>query len=315
MCLIKHELKNCVGYLNKRNDVIFLGTRSCPYVNLVYFGGDIQDYEYNMHQNNFSNQYIKWNLENTAQNLYERFTNQFPNCHPHIWIIRASHWLPSSIACYNNFLHFTKSGVPLYENEEISKITGMQHLSYVLSNAVEQLLNFDKDIQCQITDIPMRLVGFSKGCCVLTELIYEFSVLCHSEKIPNNRVKEISTQIMEFCRNLTDIYWLDSGHSGTYHHWPVLVNYLSLLNPGSCPVIHVHASPYQLANPLRPQKSTDFHKFLDILSNLNLPFKKQLHFMPDNFGKSESSSTSFRSRNEEVCSLSSHFEILNHFVF
>ncbi|KAH8850406.1 UPF0565 protein C2orf69 [Schistosoma japonicum] len=184
-----------------------------------------------MHQNNFSNQYIKWNLENTAQNLYERFTNQFPNCHPHIWIIRASHWLPSSIACYNNFLHFTKSGVPLYENEEISKITGMQHLSYVLSNAVEQLLNFDKDIQCQITDIPMRLVGF---------------MLCHSEKIPNNRVKEISTQIMEFCRNLTDIYWLDSGHSGTYHHWPVLVNYLSLLNPGSCPVIHVHASPYQV---------------------------------------------------------------------
>ncbi|KAH8850403.1 UPF0565 protein C2orf69 [Schistosoma japonicum] len=231
-----------------------------------------------MHQNNFSNQYIKWNLENTAQNLYERFTNQFPNCHPHIWIIRASHWLPSSIACYNNFLHFTKSGVPLYENEEISKITGMQHLSYVLSNAVEHVVSL-------------------------------------SEKIPNNRVKEISTQIMEFCRNLTDIYWLDSGHSGTYHHWPVLVNYLSLLNPGSCPVIHVHASPYQLANPLRPQKSTDFNKFLDILSNLNLPFKKQLHFMPDNFGKSESSSTSFRSRNEEVCSLSSHFEILNHFVF
>lgn len=42
MCLIKRELKNCVGYLKKRNDVIFLGTKVNPTVNLVYFGGDVQ---------------------------------------------------------------------------------------------------------------------------------------------------------------------------------------------------------------------------------------------------------------------------------
>ncbi|CAH8462280.1 unnamed protein product [Schistosoma turkestanicum] len=315
MSLVKRKLENCVGYCNKRNDVIFLGTKSNPTVNLVYFGGDLQDYENNMCQCNFSNQYIRWNLENTARNLYIRYTSHFLDCNPHIWVIRASHWISSSIACYVNFLPFTKSGVPLFENVEICKLTGMMHLSCLLSDSVKQLLSCESNIHCQISDIPVRLIGFSKGCCVLTELLYELSVILHSRKIYTDSGKDVPTQIMELSRNITDIYWLDSGHSGRHHQWPVSVGYLSLLDPVSCPMIHVHASPYQIMNQLKPQKSNDFYKFLDILSHLNLPFKKQLHFMPVDVEDSESSSTDLRSKNEKISSLDYHFEILNHFLF
>lgn len=68
-------------------------------------------------------------------------------------------------------------------------------------------------------------------------------------------------------------------------------------------------------NQLKPQKSNDFYKFLDILSHLNLPFKKQLHFMPVDHENSESPFTDLRSKNEMICSLDYHFEILNHFMF
>ncbi|CAH8483657.1 hypothetical protein MS3_00002044 [Schistosoma haematobium] len=315
MCLIKRELKNCVGYLKKRNDVIFLGTKVNPTVNLVYFGGDVQDYEYNMSQNNFNNQYIRWNLEDTAQNLYVRFTNHFRDSNPHVWIIRASHWISNSIACYVNFMPFTKSGVPLFENDDICKMTGMMHLSCLLSNAAKKLLNCEANIQCQISTIPIRLIGFSKGCCVLTEILYEFSVLSRSKKLPTDSVKGVPAQVLGLSQIITDFYWLDSGHSGTHHQWPVSLNYLSLLNPVSCPRIHVHASPYQIMNQLKPQKSNDFYKFLDILSHLNLPFKKQLHFMPVDHENSESPFTNLRSKNEMICSLDYHFEILNHFMF
>ncbi|VDP70391.1 unnamed protein product [Schistosoma curassoni] len=268
-----------------------------------------------MSQNNFNNQYIRWNLEDTAQNLYVRFTNHFRDSNPHVWIIRASHWISNSIACYVNFMPFTKSGVPLFENDDICKLTGMMHLSCLLSNAAKKLLNCEANIQCQISTIPIRLIGFSKGCCVLTEILYEFSVLSRSKKLPADSVKGVPAQVLGLSQIITDFYWLDSGHSGTHHQWPVSLNYLSLLNPVSCPRIHVHASPYQIMNQLKPQKSNDFYKFLDILSHLNLPFKKQLHFMPVDHENSESPFTDLRSKNEMICSLDYHFEILNHFMF
>ncbi|CAH8467198.1 unnamed protein product [Heterobilharzia americana] len=314
MCWIRREIKDCVGSLNKRNDVVFLGKKTFPTVNLVYFGGDIQDYESNMRQNKFTNQYIKWSLENTAQNLYERFTNQFSQSNPHVWIIRASQWIANSLACYVNFLSFTKSGIPLFENNEIYEYTAVRHLNCLLSNAVKHLSNCESDVQCQVLNIPLRLIGFSKGCCVLTELIYELSVSNDSNETSSHLFSDFTTETNEICKSLSHIYWLDSGHPGIHHQWPVSVNYLSLLKPATCPKIHVHATPYQIMNHSKPQKSADFNRFLDILSQFNLPFTKVLHFMADTSRISESIST--ESEKIEVnCSLERHFEILNQFEF
>ncbi|CAH8834360.1 unnamed protein product, partial [Trichobilharzia szidati] len=231
-CWIRREIKDCAGFLNKCNDVIFLGNKICPTVNLVYFGGDVQDYEQNMHKNNFSSQYIKWSLENTAEILYERFTNQFSCSNPHIWIIRPSHWIADSIACYPNFLPFTKPGIPLFESDEICKFRAIRHLNALLLNAVKQLADGEcRHGNCQLSNIPLRLIGFSKGCCVLTELIYEYSLLLCStkEKSGNFITTTVIGETDELCKNLSHIYWLDSGHSGIHHQWPVSNVYLSLL--------------------------------------------------------------------------------------
>ncbi|VDQ17973.1 unnamed protein product, partial [Trichobilharzia regenti] len=114
-----------------------------------------------MRKNNVSSQYIKWSLENTAQILYERFTNQFTCSNPHIWIIRPSHWIADSIACYPNFLPFTKHGIPLFESDEICRFKAIRQLNGLLSNAVKQLSDDEcYDGNCQLSNIPVRLIGF-----------------------------------------------------------------------------------------------------------------------------------------------------------
>lgn len=56
----------------------------------------------------------------------------------------------------------------------------------------------------------IKLIGFSKGCVVLNQFLYEFYYWM--EKDGNN-------EIINFIKQITDMYWLDGGHNGGKNVW------------------------------------------------------------------------------------------------
>lgn len=57
----------------------------------------------------------------------------------------------------------------------------------------------------------LTLIGFSKGCVVLNQFIYEFHYL--KTLTPDNEI------LSRFVDRITDMYWLDGGHPGHKNTW------------------------------------------------------------------------------------------------
>lgn len=54
-----------------------------------------------------------------------------------------------------------------------------------------------------VTESSLTLIGFSKGCTVLNQLMYELEDACSNKAI------------LAFIRRIKALYWLDGGHAGT----------------------------------------------------------------------------------------------------
>lgn len=52
-------------------------------------------------------------------------------------------------------------------------------------------------------------MGFSKGCVVLNQFLYEFNYY-HGNK---------GADIKNFIKLIKDMWWLDSGHNGSNNVW------------------------------------------------------------------------------------------------
>lgn len=57
----------------------------------------------------------------------------------------------------------------------------------------------------------LTLVGFSKGCVVLNQFLYEFHYL--KTLTPDDDI------LGHFVARITDMYWLDGGHPGDKNTW------------------------------------------------------------------------------------------------
>lgn len=57
----------------------------------------------------------------------------------------------------------------------------------------------------------IKLIGFSKGCVVLNQLLYEFHYL--KTLMPDD------STMMQTVERIKDMYWLDGGHSGGKNTW------------------------------------------------------------------------------------------------
>lgn len=63
----------------------------------------------------------------------------------------------------------------------------------------------------QLDRARLVLIGFSKGCVVLNQLIYEFHYLKTLTPDDDTMSKLVS--------RIRDMYWLDGGHSGGKNTW------------------------------------------------------------------------------------------------
>ncbi|KAF4799622.1 hypothetical protein TURU_053676 [Turdus rufiventris] len=126
------------------------------------------------------------------------------------------------------------------------------------------------------------LIGFSKGCVVLNQLLYE---LKEAKKDKNTNT---------FLKNIKAIYWLDGGHSGGSNTWVTYPEMLKELAETGIEV-HAHVTPYQVFDTMRSWIGREHEKFVQVLEEFGVEINDQLHFA------------------DEVPSLDNHFRV--HEVF
>lgn len=267
------RLLSVSGDKGKHNDVIVCGSVQSAKQHIIFFGGDVQDYEENMKIH--SPKYLKWNLENTALMLKSRFKD---SC---ILVIKPSKMIHRSLSIYKNFLDFNLAG-----NPEFSRDSGcIRHCSKLYSSAVEISSKCVKDAingnldNTSMLDKPVILMAFSKGCVVLNQLVYELKQVKDQEK--EN----------QFLSKISAIYWLDSGHNGGSKTWVTDDEALREL-AGLGVNINVHVTPYQVNDTGRPWIGKEEAIFVKKLKSLGANIVEHRHFA------------------KELPSLENHFKLL-----
>ncbi|XP_076470601.1 LOW QUALITY PROTEIN: mitochondrial protein C2orf69 homolog [Babylonia areolata] len=140
----------------------------------------------------------------------------------------------------------------------------------------------DRRLGQTIPDVPVHLIGFSKGCIVLNQLVHELE----SEQ-DNSRIKKFIGQIQSMT-------WLDGGHSGGSNTWvtdPDAVGHLLPLGIS----IHVHVTPYQVKDPMRRWIGKEKRRFVELLRKDGAKVADKLHF------------------EDEPRSIENHFRVLEEF--
>ena len=139
-------------------------------------------------------------------------------------VSRKMHYFSSSTVSYFNWCFKFLTVVLLIVLNSIYII-----LSFLYCQERECTTEEAKDSKADLEDNELRLdktritlIGFSKGCVVLNQFLYEFHYL-------KTLLPEDDT-ISKMVNRITDIYWLDGGHSGGKNTWVNSRNLLETLS-------------------------------------------------------------------------------------
>lgn len=230
---------------------------------VVFFHGDIQNFQEEMSLQPEGSQWLCWSLEQVALTLGRRFPDR------HIWVVRASRMYLHKFSCYHNFVESNMFGAP--EHSPYSPDYGaFHHLRALLSRGMERA-NLPNPLQPQggAGSIPsgfsLTLVGFSKGCVVLNQMVYELSGA------------RADPQMSHFIKRITDMYWLDGGHPGGSETWVTDKQVLKEL-ASSGVSIHAHVTPYEVCDPMRAWVGREYGYFIKTLEEFGACPSKKLHF-------------------------------------
>ncbi|XP_066992811.1 mitochondrial protein C2orf69 homolog isoform X2 [Anabrus simplex] len=291
------------GYDGRINDVVYCHPleRAENDTAVVFFGGDVQDFPENMETHRDNKNYLKWNLENTALLLHSYFPDS------HIVVVRPSRMEFKTFSCYDNFVPCNNCGSPDHTPTHYA----LQHLERLLQGISQRLRVMpasellppataqsqdgeDKEEESplwwreglNLDKANLVLVGFSKGCVVLNQFLYEFHYL--------KTLTPDDDTMMRLVTRIRDMYWLDGGHAGGKNTWITsrsLLETLTRLGIG----VHIHVTPYQVNDERRPWIRKEEKAFGDLLRRLGAPVQRTLHF------------------ENQVASLCTHFEVLSAF--
>lgn len=262
------------GYKNRANDLIVFPNSLSKEI-VFYFGGDIQDLPERMSVSKTSREYQCWNLISTGEILHRRFQNST------IVIIRPNEMKDGSFSRYSNFLPSTNEyGDPLdYNTKDYFALHHLRSLN-------EQIFDDEKKSTSNIT-----LVGFSKGCVVLNQILSELTAF---------RLENSTDQLSQFISRFQRIIWLDGGHNNGRQVmiWPTDENLLETLSFYNIE-IELYVTPFQInsSNPHKKYHTEQYErlsKYL-LLSTNKINYKNQLLF------------------SDQTPSINKHFELLTRF--
>lgn len=142
--------------------------------------------------------HIDYNLEAIAEILASKFQNSF------ICVIRPEKVELKTFSCFSNFVVCNRFGSPTH----LPNNNSLLYLKTLLQSIAERT---------GFTEIgyesPLVIIGFSKGCVVLNQLLHEFHYFNH---LPKDQ--EIS-HVGGLIGRIKKMIWLDGGHSGGKDTW------------------------------------------------------------------------------------------------
>ncbi|XP_048000844.1 mitochondrial protein C2orf69 homolog [Leguminivora glycinivorella] len=300
------RLSRVKGLEGRRNDVLFspcVRRVQAPPA-LVFWGGDVQDYPEIMQAHRDNRAYIKWNLENTARILSQNFPTYHIvvvrpsrikyksfSCYDN-FVPSNNPGVPEHTPTHSALLHLQKL---LQEvSNQVKKIPEQELLAGLeaAANDADELNTPPKEesssngaanpapetleptnrlwwrADLALHESKLSLVGFSKGCVVLNQLLYEFHY--------THTLTPADTQATRFISCITAMYWLDGGHAGGRNTWlssRCLLETLVRLNVE----IFVHVSPYQVQDEARPWIGREERAFTAMLRKLGANVHRYLH--------------------------------------
>ena len=227
--------------------------------------------------------YSAWNLENTAKIILDKFPAAT------VFIIKPSKMFLNTFSVYNNFLYFDEDCVP-----EFTKDFGaFLHLHSLYKEAHARALEIELnghhasgnhgDEGCLATasvakcssehavldsGIPVKLIGFSKGCVVLNQFVHELDYFKDDENLKL------------FVSSISEMYWLDGGHLGSSGAYVTEEDKLKKLKKLGCKVL-VHVTPYQIKDSRREWIGKEEEIFIEKLKELNVDVIEYRHFIDE----------------------------------
>ncbi|XP_007532193.2 mitochondrial protein C2orf69 homolog [Erinaceus europaeus] len=270
-----------------------------PQHHVVYFPGDVQNYHEVMARHPENYQWESWSLENVAAILARRFPGSY------IWVVKCSRMHLHKFSCYDNFVKSNMFGAPehsadfgafkhLYTllvnafNFSQNSLLSMKNGTDLSKDAEASNCRPDsshttngcqgeKERTCEKLESAMNfhplslnvasftLIGFSKGCVVLNQLLFELKEA--------RKDKDIDA----FIKSIRAMYWLDGGHSGGSNTWITYPEVLKELAQTGIPV-HAHVTPYQVCDPMRSWIGKEHKKFVQILQDFGVQVTSHIHF-------------------------------------
>ncbi|XP_067842927.1 mitochondrial protein C2orf69 homolog isoform X2 [Heptranchias perlo] len=122
-----------------------------------------------------------------------------------------------------------------------------------------------ENLKCTDPSLKFILIGFSKGCVVLNQLLYALSEAKKDE------------ELAAFINNIKEMYWLDGGHAGGSKTWVTSPEILKGFAQTGIPV-HAHVTPYQVQDDMRAWIGKEHKKFIRLLRKYGAEVTNQLHF-------------------------------------
>ncbi|XP_056281205.1 mitochondrial protein C2orf69 homolog isoform X2 [Pseudoliparis swirei] len=230
---------------------------------VVFFHGDIQNFEEEMSLRPEGAQWLSWSLERVALTLGRRFPDR------HVWVVRAGRMYLHMFSSYRNFVESNMFGAP--EHSAYSSGSGaFLQLRALLSHGMERAgpptpPRPEGGAAGLPSGFSLAVVGFSKGCVVLNQMVYE---LAGARGDPRLR---------RFVDAVSDMYWLDGGHPGGSETWVTDAPLLKELAASGVSV-HAHVTPYEVRDPARAWVGREHGRFIDTLEEFGARLTKKLHF-------------------------------------
>jgi len=274
-----------------RNDV-FVSLLPTAHSTLLFFPGDIQAERRVMDRGPYPQYAEHYSYEATLDSL----ANSFPGTNR--LLIRPAYQLPEGQSVYANLLSATDPIGALLTDPVtgVEALTTRTHLAPLLS-CIQAHLRTDQGLD--LPQLPLILVGFSKGCLVLNHLLLE------EAHVPCSSATEADDGLFALGL-IRRMVWVDAGNSklpGAYPGpWPDLVHrFLQRLDDargtaGDDPVrFDIHTTPFMVQ--LRPWLRQELEQFCQTLrTGAHAGFQSACH--PHYHG--------------ETPSLDAHFKVLWH---
>ncbi|XP_019724740.1 mitochondrial protein C2orf69 homolog [Hippocampus comes] len=233
---------------------------------VVFFHGDIQNFQEEMASQPECAPWLAWSLEQVSVTLGRRFPGH------HVWVVRASRMYLHKFSGYRHFVDSNMFGAP--QHAPYSPDGGaLRHLRSLLVHGMERAglpntIRAPGDASGTRAGFSLTLVGFSKGCVVLNQVVHELAGALADPRVS------------DFAGSLSDMFWLDGGHPGGSETWVTDRSLLGQLATSGIG-IHAHVTPYEVRDPTRAWVGREHACFVKTLEELGARLYDKLHFVDE----------------------------------